>query len=193
MFADQRESLAMIAKHLPSEWALVVKESDRQWTRMYPRRRNFWTHIAAIPKVHVIASTTNALQMLEQSSGLVETSYSTLALQALQRGLPVIVLGHTHIGELLGVSSVRSDSEAAEAVRTVCSREGNRFDPVRTKESLELFLEKKLVSTVEGALSYAPKLDTREELRAFQQRTVTNVSAVIVAWLHLRLTSPTSP
>jgi hypothetical protein len=193
MFADQRESLAMIAKYLPSEWALVVKESDRQWTRMYPRRRSFWTHISVTPKVHVIASTADAMQMLERSSGLVETSYSTLALQALQRGLPVILLGHTHIGELAGVFNVRSDSEAAEAVKTVCSREGKRFEPSRTKESLESFLEKKLVSTVEGALSYAPRLDTKEELQAFKRRTVTNVSAVIVAWLHLKHTSPTSP
>jgi hypothetical protein len=193
MFADQRESLAMIANHLPTGWALVVKESDRQWTRMYPRRRNFWTHIAAVPRIHVMASTADAGQLLEQSSGLVETSYSTLALQAVQRGLPVIVLGHTHIGELAGVFNVQSDADAAEAVRTICAYRGERLDPARTKESLESFLKKKLVSTIEGALSYAPKLDTKEELQAFQRRTVMNVSAVIVAWLHRKLLTLTTP
>jgi hypothetical protein len=53
MFPDQRESVAMVARHLPKGWSLVVKESDRQWSRMYPRRRNFWAQMAAIPKVYV--------------------------------------------------------------------------------------------------------------------------------------------
>jgi hypothetical protein len=193
MFPDQRESLAMIAHHLPAGWNLVVKESDRQWTRMYPRRRSFWSHISAIPRVHVVNSTSDAISLLKGSGGLVETSYSTLALRAVQEGIQVIVLGHTHIGSLAGVHCVTTDVEAQEAVAEICSSNHSRLDPSQINASLQSFIDRKIECSIEGTLSYVPKSLAGDERSKFIERTVTNVSSVIVAWLQLKLKVESRP
>lgn len=193
MFPDQRESIAMIAHHLPAGWKLVVKESDRQWTRMYPRRRRFWSHIAAIPNVHVVKSTSDGMALLRGSCGLVETSYSTLALQALREGIRVVVLGYTHIGSLAGVRCVTTDEEAQHAVTEICNLSNSRIDMSRVNESLELFVDRKIKCSLEGTLSYIPKSLAGHDRSRFVERTVTNVSSVIVAWLHLRLKGESRP
>lgn len=183
MFPDQRESLAMIAKHLPVGWSLVVKESDRQWSRMYPRRLGFWSHIAAVPKVYVVSSSLGSQALLEGSCGLVETSYSTLALQAIQLGIPVIILGNSHIGGLVGVRTALTDIEAAESVRDVCTQQGTRLASDAIRASLTTFVDEKISASIEGTLSYIPKFSNQAELDEFIRRTVTNVTSVIAAWL----------
>jgi len=187
MFPDQRESIAMIASHLPAGWKLAVKESDRQWSRMYPRRTGFWSHIAAVPNVHVVPSATSSTDLLAGSCGLVETSYSTLALRAIQMGVPVIVLGHSHIGGLAGVRTVVTDGEAARAVDEVCSLQGARLAAEEVNSSLKAFVDEKISATIEGTLSYIPKFSSPVEREDFIQRTITNVSSVIAAWLSLRV------
>ena len=193
MFPDQRESLAMIAHHLPDGWKLVVKESDRQWTRMYPRRRKFWTHISAIPGVHVVNSKSDAVSLLKGSGGLVETSYSTLALRALREGKQVLVLGHTHIGSLFGVHCAMTDAEVRKAVAEICSQSSSRLDPSRVDASLESFVDRKIECSIEGTLSYIPKSLASDERSKFIERTVTNVSSVVVAWLQLKLNVESRP
>ena len=187
MFPDQRESLALIARHLPSDWKLVVKESHRQWTRMYPRRKKFWSHIALLPKVHVVSSNYDTTVLLQNCSGLVETSYSNLALSAIQQGLQVIVLGLTHIGDLIGVNVVTSEEQAAEVVPRVCAQNGQRSNRDLLTESLTRFVDEKRVATFEGTLGYIPKFSSEAEKREFCARTSVNVSSVIVAWLHLAI------
>lgn len=187
MFPDQRESIAMIAKHLPAGWKLVVKESDRQWSRMYPRRVGFWSHIAAVPNVHVVASTSSSRDLLDSSCGLVETSYSSLALRAIQLGIPVIVLGYTHIGGLAGVRAVVTDAEASQAVQDVCSRQGVRLTSEEVTASLTSFVDQKITASIEGTLSYVPKFPSQSEREQFIRRTITNASSVIAAWLLLRV------
>jgi len=187
MFPDQRESLALIARHLPNDWKLVVKESDRQWTRMYPRRKNFWSHISCLPKVHLVSSNYDTTILLRKCSGLVETSYSNLALSAIQQGLPVIVLGLTHIGELIGVNTVVSEEQAAEVVPQVCAQNGQRSNCDLISESLTRFLDEKRGATLEGTLGYIPKFSGEIAEREFCTRTSVNVSSVIVAWLSLAL------
>lgn len=187
MFPDQRESIAMIASHLPAGWKLAVKESDRQWSRMYPRRTGFWSHIAAVPKVHVVSSAASSTELLSGSCGLVETSYSTLALRAIQMGVPVIILGHSHIGGLAGVRTVVTDAEASRAVGEVCSLQGARLAVDEVNSSLKTFVDEKISATIEGTLSYVPKFPSQSEREQFIRRTITNVSSVIAAWLLLRV------
>lgn len=187
MFPDQRESLALITRHLPDDWKLVVKESHRQWTRMYPRRKYFWSHISFLPKIHVVSSDLDTSILLQKCSGLVETSYSNLALSAIQKGLPVIVLGLTHIGELIGVNVVVSEEQAAKVVPRVCAQRGQRNNQNVISESLTQFVDEKLGATLEGSLGYIPKFLSEVEKREFCTRTSVNVSSVIVAWLRLTL------
>lgn len=180
---DQRESLAMIAKYLPPGWRLVVKESDRQWSRMYPRRKNFWSHIAAIPNVCVVASTEDTNSLARGSKVVVETSYSTIALDAIKRGTPIIVFGYSHIAHLPGVHPVRCEQDVADAMMTLCGDAPTRssVDEVMTK--LEIFLQETKSATIEGALSSMPKFSSSEEKSRYLSQLATNVAGVISCWL----------
>jgi hypothetical protein len=187
MFPDQRESVAMVAKHLPKGWSLVVKESDRQWSRMYPRRRNFWTQIAAIPKVHVAPHGFSSMSLLADSKALVETSYSTLALQAIHKGIPVVALGHSHITSLKNVHSVENEQELIDALGVVALNNNSKIPANEIEDDLKDLLEETISSTLEGTLSGMPKFDDEPKKSEYVHRLTTNVSLVITVWLAARL------
>ena len=183
MYPDQRESLAMIARHLPVGWKLVAKESDRQWSRMYPRRDNFWSQIAAVPGIHVVSSDSDAVALMRKSKGLVETSYSTLAFRAIKEGIPVMILGHSHIRQIPGVKMIDSDEAAAGVLGTLCEARNSLFGGSASESSIKAFLESEIQSTLEGALSYVPRMDSDSNQSRYLHRITNNAAAVIAAWL----------
>ena len=183
MFADQRESVAFVAHHLPEDWALVVKESDRQWTRLFPRRRNFWSQIASIPKVHVVSSTSNSKELVDRAKGLVETSYSTLALRAVHKGVPLIVFGHTHIGSIPNVWVVRTSADLVRAIDSITGSDLMIRPSLEIRKDLENFARDVQAATICGALSSTPSTDDRAALIRHQSAVTTNVAGVISAWL----------
>jgi hypothetical protein len=189
MFPDQRESVAMVARHLPNGWNLVVKESDRQWSRMYPRRRHFWTQMAAIPKVHVAPHGFSSTNLLADSKALVETSYSTLALQAIHKGIPVIALGHSHITSLKNVYSVKTEPELIDVLGVVLLDNNSKKSVNEIKYDLEDLIEETIGSTLEGTLSAMPKFDDESTKEEYLHRLITNASLLITAWLAERLPS----
>ena len=186
IFPDQRESVAFTAAHLPSGWGLVVKESDRQWARMYPRRRNFWTQIAQVPNVYVVDSRTDAWSLVKDSRGVVETGYSTLAQKALTSGVPVIIFGHTHIGELSGVTVVEDSKSMSEAMAMLSTLDKGCRDQSEILQSLEQFVLRTEEATLEGALSSMPKFGDAASRDAYVGRLTSNVAGVVCAWLHAR-------
>ena len=187
MFPDQRESVAMAARHLPKGWSLVVKESDRQWSRMYPRRKNFWTQIAAIPEVYVAPNGLSSMSLLADSKALVETSYSTLALQAIHKGIPVIALGHSHITSLKNVHSVKNERELIDVMGIVALNNNSKVPSNEIEDDLKDLLEETISSTLEGTLSGMPKFDDESKKNEYVRRITTNVSLVITVWLAARL------
>lgn len=183
MFADQRESIALIAHFLPDDWTLVVKESDRQWSRHLPRRPNFWSQIANIPKVHVVDSKTDTRMALEKASGVIETSYSTLALNALQNGIPLVVLGHTHLSSIPNVWTIKSTSDVERVISGITSGKVIRREQLMAESDLINFARKVQKVTIPGALSSTPKFEDEVKRKAYQRSVETNVAGVISAWL----------
>ena len=183
MFADQRESIALVAHFLPDDWALVVKESDRQWSRYLPRRHKFWSQIASIPRVHVVDSGIDTRTVLERASGVIETSYSTLALNALQMGIPLIVFGHTHISSIPNVWTIKLTSDAEKVICGITSGEIERRQQSLVKDDLENFAREVQKCTVPGALSSTPKFENEADLKRHQCSVEINVAGVISAWL----------
>jgi hypothetical protein len=181
MFADQSESLALIAKHLPFGWKLLVKESDRQWSRQIARPQGYWERISQIPGVVVCPQSMNSVEALQSASALLETSYSTLALEAIHQGLPVIVLGHSHIARLNGVYSVRSESDVQPVMSEIFGSTRLDLSRHRNRELAE-FVEEFRSSSIGGALSSTPTTLRPDEFSAYRQRVMVNVAGVIVAW-----------
>ena len=186
MIPDQRESMAMVAKHLPTGWGIVVKESDRQWSRMYPRRRNFWSHIAAIPRVHVVSATMDAELLAQGSRAIIETSYSTLAFKALRRGTPLLLLGQSHITYLPGVFSIKSEQDVADAMQSVDNGSWTQHSVKEIERRLGEFLQESRSATIEGALSSMPTFQSGDERARYVNRVSTNIAGVVSSWLTLR-------
>ena len=189
MFPDQRESVALVARHLPKGWNLVVKESDRQWSRMYPRRRHFWTQMAAIPNVYVAPYGFSSTNLLADAKALVETSYSTLALQAIHKGIPVIALGHSHITSLKNVHSVKTKQELIDALGVVVMNNNPGVHGNEIQDDLKDLIEQTIGSTLEGTLSAMPTFDDESNKEEYLHRLITNVSLLITTWLAERLPS----
>ena len=183
MYPDQRELLAQVAKSLPDTWKLVVKESDRQWSRMYPRRRNYWSQIAAIPNVIVVSHDRSSLAMIKQSRAVIETSYSTLALEAILHGKPVLLFGVSHINNLPNVYRVESDEQVTAALREINRKNVQEPSVSEIHNQLTNFVEETLKATIPGSLSSVPSFVNDVSKERYLDQTTTKVAAVIAAWI----------
>lgn len=183
MYADQRELIAQVASNLPHGWKLVVKESDRQWSRMYPRRRNFWTQISAIPKVVVVSSHASSNKLMKSSRGLIETSYSSLALEAVRNRIPVLVFGVTHIAGLPGVFNVETDNEISDVFDLLCNSESAVKPKIDIDEAFRSFVDSAGKSTISGSLSSVPGFIDSSSRTDYLERTTSSIAAVVAAWI----------
>ena len=181
IFVEQREAIALIANNLPVGWKVVVKESPRQWRRLYPRRPKYWTHISLIPNCHVVSHEIESEDLIKKANALIEISYSSLILKALQIRKPAIVLGRTHLSGLDGVIPVESAEDLRKAFRDI--KEGR----VRGASSLVEFVTDTYSATLEGALSYAPQAKDPNDREIEANRTVHNVATVLEEWLRRRV------
>lgn len=183
MFPDQRESVALVAKYLPEGWKLVVKESDRQWSRMYPRRRNYWSQIAAISKVHVVGHEESSSELMRNARLVLETSFSSIAFSAITQGKPVLILGHTHLQELPQVFVALSEEDVSTALSKIVAQSTSIVDEQTIKDSLSKFAARTKEATLEGSLSSMPKFLSVAEREKYIERVTHNTAAVISVWL----------
>lgn len=192
MVPDQRELIAMVARHLPVGWSLVVRESDRQWSRMYPRRRRFWSQIAAVPRVVVAKSELDSGELMRDARFLVETSYSTLLLNAIQQGKPAVVFGYTHIASLPNIFSVMTDTDVEKAIQEIVRMSHVGGVASSITRDLVNFAQRTKEATLEGALSSIPNFGSEEEKSLYVRKVARNVAIVIAMWLKDRVNMPLS-
>ena len=186
MYGEPREMVAHIAACLPDGCHLLVRENSRQGSRKQARREYFWEQIAALPRVHVISDQHNSSHLLRNSVGLIELGYSSLALEAINLGVPVIVLGLTHLHGAPGtyvVSEYTSLSEVLRIVDTNADSPNRATDATRT--ALNSWADETRIATIEGSLSSFPK--NREDDTWYQGRVINNVSQVVAAWYKTRV------
>jgi hypothetical protein len=181
MYADLREMVAHVAHSLPDGQSLVVRESSRQWSRLYPRRSGFWKSIAAVPKVVVVDSALSVDELVENASAIVETSYSTLAFKAASRGVPVVVLGHTHLRGILGIFAVGVHGDLTRAFSQAAEYASNTPSPIAIQQSIARWVTEAKSGTVEGALSSLPS--SVVDRRSYIDRVTRNVAGVIAVWV----------
>jgi len=187
MYGDPREMVAHVAGSLPAGYTLVVRESSRSGSSRGARREKFWIQISSIPHVQVISSEVDTKEILAAASGMIELGYSSLALEGINRGLPVVVLGLTHLQGAPNAFIVNRPSE----LRMVMGRALNKT-PLRQlhQEGLEAGLrawaDETMHSTLEGRLSsHRDKSDESDP--AYGTRIVGNTARVVAAWCELRV------
>ena len=185
MYPDLRELVAHISQNLPEGQSLVVRESPRQWARMYPRRKGFWRSIAAIPKVVVIDPTVPVQGLINRASAVIELSYSTLAFNAVSQGTPVIVLGHTHLRGILGVFPVGVHDNLASVMALAEEFACRKPKQIDIQQSIEGWTTERRLSTIEGSMSFDPSIiaDQRDHI----EKVAHNIAGVIAVWVLRRV------
>jgi hypothetical protein len=186
MYADVREMIAHIAFNLPKHVHLVVRESSRSGSSRGLRREKFWTQVAAIPNVSVVSLTLDTSEILARAMAVVELGYSSLALEAINKNVPVVVLGLTHLHGAPNVHTITHSSALVDVLRSVCTPpRGSRGESDETTKALRAWADDARRATLEGGLSSFR--DTNESDNNYGIRLLRNTSAVIAAWFELRV------
>lgn len=189
MYGDPREMVAHVADSLPAGYTLVVRESSRSGSSRGARREKFWFQISSIPHVQVISSEVDTREILASASGMIELGYSSLALEGINRGLPVVVLGLTHLQGAPNAFIVNRPSELRAVMWRVLNetsfREPNQEE---LAAGLRSWADETMCSTLEGRLSsHRDKSDESDP--AYGTRIVGNTARVVAAWCELRVRS----
>jgi len=187
MYGDPREMVAHVADCLPTGYMLVVRESSRSGSSRWARREKFWVQIASIPNVQVISSDVDTEEILTAASGMIELGYSSLALEVVNRDLPVVVLGLTHLQGAPNAFIVNKPSELRSVIERAIDESRSRqprLNEIGT--GLRAWADKTMSSTLEGRLSsHRDKSDESDS--AYGTRMVGNTARVIAAWFELRV------
>jgi len=186
MYGETREMIAHVAHSLPTDCSLLIRESSRQGSRKQPRREAFWRQVAALPNVQVIADELNSRDLLIDSLGLIELGYSSLALEAINLDVPVIVLGLTHLHGAPNAHVVVKSSSLPTVLGSVKERARNKRDGgARVKVELQRWADATREATIQGSLTSTPKnLDNDPECC---DRIINNVAQVVATWYRSRV------
>ena len=140
-FMNQLEIITNIAKALPAEYKLYVKEHFAM-KPLHWRKTSFYKQILSLPNVEFIHPSVSADEIIRKSS-LVIAITGTSALQAAFFEKPSIVFAHNIYKEFLSsVIRISSYEELSDGIRTalktkVNREELNRFVEIIEKESFD--------------------------------------------------------
>jgi hypothetical protein len=119
-FNNQLAIIDLVARSLPSGFALVVKES---MVSLGFRSDGFYEAVSAIPNVHLVMPDLRASELLEKASAAIVIT-GTVGLEAARIGLPVISFGTRNNYDVLDHVHVVTDFLAARKVLWQELREG---------------------------------------------------------------------
>lgn len=177
-FYRTREAVAYVAKMLPKDWRLVVKEHPHQFRRLLPRDHGFYSQIASIPNVIFVHHATDNELLVRRAQGLVTISHSSISAHALFNSKPVISLGESHFREAPGYFCVQSDAELGQAIAFIESGL-----PPSSCGDFEVFVKRLESSCIEGELGEKPNEMSIHEWNRILRTTRTSVARMIREWL----------
>lgn len=129
--ANQLMVIEALAKAIPAEWLLVVKD---HYTMLGRRPAGFYDRLKAMPKVRLVSPTVSTFEVT-QASRLVAVITGTAGWEAMQMGKPVLCMGPAHyqnVGE--GFVLETNFTKLAEAVERALAT------PPATDRVLELYI-----------------------------------------------------
>ena len=189
MYGDLREMVAHVSASLPTGYSLVVRESSRSNRTRRSRREKFWLQIASLPNVRVASTVIDTHDLLERATGLIELGYSSIALESINRGLPVVVVGLTHLQRVPNVIAVNETTELKDALLQAVQISEMRKQVTSDLETdLRAWADMTRHATLEGRLS-ADLDDEDISDSEYRGRLTGNTARVIAAWYELRVQS----
>jgi hypothetical protein len=124
-YDDDLETLRNIAFSLPPDASLYVKEHP---AAVGIRGMSFYRRLKELPSLHLVAPDWQLRDRLEQFSAVICLT-STVGFEALQAGVPVLLLGRTFYETYPGVTRIHAWDELSQALRGLAKDPRPRPDP----------------------------------------------------------------
>jgi hypothetical protein len=121
IYQDQILMIEMVAKSLPKDWVLYVKENIIQWK--WPRGhlgryKDFYKKIAEFENVYLIPPETSTFELMEKAKA-VATVTGTAGWEAIMRSKPVLVFGYIWYMYCEGVFRINGHDSCERALMKV--------------------------------------------------------------------------
>jgi hypothetical protein len=179
-FADQLLWVQMLSALLPPDVHLYVKEHPRQW-EYFPygtgRSRAFYEDLLSVPRVHFVPMQANTFELTHYAQAVV-TATGSAGFEALFRGKPVIMFGHTYYQFARGVYTIHTLDDCRNAVDAIFVR-GERPAP----SDMRVFLKAMEEVAVDGYFDQ----EYHEVSRFTDEENVARVSESLLAHIRTRL------
>lgn len=135
LFVHQLLLVELLASCLPAGWRLLVKEHPSQFEHYKPgersaKDRRFYAELAAIERVSLVPLELTSYELIDGARACAVTTGS-VGIEALARGKPVLVFGHTWYRYCRHVYAVKDRVDVQAALAEIAAGVVVEFDDLR--------------------------------------------------------------
>jgi hypothetical protein len=115
-FVEQWLIAEMIAKNMPSDFVLYVKEHPLQ--KKHGRKANLYEHIASLPNTFLVSRNVSSFALIDGCQA-VATITGTAGWEGFLTGKPVLKFGHSFYQFAPGVFKIKNEKDVQEAMTQI--------------------------------------------------------------------------
>jgi len=123
VFVDQFLMVNLLSKAVPEGWLIYVKEHPVQFTPLWgsnksARSLDFYSDLASLPNVRLIPLETKPFELTDNARAVASIS-GTSCWEAVLRGKPALVFGHTWYNGCEGMFFTTTRKDCTEAIQKI--------------------------------------------------------------------------
>lgn len=123
VFVDQFLMVNLLSKAVPEGWLIYVKEHPVQFTPLWgsnksARSLDFYSDLASLPNVRLIPLETKPFELTDNARAVASIS-GTSCWEAVMRGTPALVFGHTWYNGCEGMFFTPTLKDCTEAIQII--------------------------------------------------------------------------
>ena len=163
-FVDQEIAAQLLSHTVPEGVLIYVKEHPRQRKEgIVGRNIAFFRELAAMPNVRLIKHEANTFKLREHSRA-VATGTGTAGMEAIFRGKPVLLFGHTYYQYAPAVFQIRTRGDCEHAMEAIFKR-GEKPEPLGVRRFLKAMEDTRVHGSLTDWYAYNLSDMTVEESR----------------------------
>jgi len=176
--------IEMIARFLPENWVLYIKEHHTTFSPNHgglrKRSKEYYERISKIPNVALIPIETESAVLIDHSQA-VATITGSAGLEGVLRGKPVLTFGFAWYNGCEGVFHIQNHNECKEVIEKI--RQGIKVDP----NQMLLFVQ--ATEAVGAKVNYSFSLKNLGDESITREDTVINMTECISNWWEKKCTN----
>ncbi|SFW37006.1 hypothetical protein [Selenomonas ruminantium] len=129
-YVDQALMIEMLSFFLPKNWLLYVKENPKQamqdfkYDRSLYRSVHFYERIKKCKNVKLVSIQEDTYKLIDNAMA-VATLTGTVGLEAITKGIPCLMFGHSYLQYAPNVYTVRTNNDCKRAIENIQQKKSN--------------------------------------------------------------------